>query len=150
MTARNNIQILLRPRSTYKPRVPVLQCLSHRVHAVWQWPLSGVHSIMTEKLAQAGGRGGGARCTPTLFHYSYHQVQSCSVLSSWVGRYTHPISSLSYRYVLCGMSPRPNWDPLPPQAIVSLLPEPKVGGPNSDDWRKSLTLCLLVGWDHKW
>jgi hypothetical protein len=37
---------------------------------------SGVHSIMMEKLAQAGeGRG----CTPTPFHYIYHHVQSCSV-----------------------------------------------------------------------
>jgi hypothetical protein len=49
-----------------------------------------------------------------------------------------------------------NWDPFP-QAIVSPPPpEPKGGGgyarlragglsPNSDDWRKSLALCLLCG-----
>ncbi len=40
----------------------------------WQWPLSGIHSIMIEKLAQAG-EGGGAR--PPPFHYIYHHVQTC-------------------------------------------------------------------------
>ncbi len=34
------------------------------------------------------------------------------------------------------LSPRPNWDSLPP------LP---CGGVPSDDWRKSLALCLLCG-----
>jgi hypothetical protein len=48
----------------------------------WQRPLSGVHvhSIMMEKLAQAGEGGG---CTPFPFHYIYHHVQlSCAVRSS--------------------------------------------------------------------
>ncbi len=37
---------------------------THRLNTKWQWPLSGVHSIMMEKLAQAGlGRG----FTPTPF-----------------------------------------------------------------------------------
>jgi hypothetical protein len=49
------------------------------IHTEWQRPLSGIHSIMMEKLAQAGGSGG---CTSTPFHYSYHHVQSCSVRSS--------------------------------------------------------------------
>jgi hypothetical protein len=53
---------------------------------------SGVHSIMMEKLAQASE---GEGCTPTPFHYIYHQVQSCSVHSSLSGRYTLPFSSLS-------------------------------------------------------
>jgi hypothetical protein len=34
-------------------------------------PQTTVHSIMMEKLAQAGEGGG---CTPTLFHYIYHHV----------------------------------------------------------------------------
>jgi hypothetical protein len=34
-------------------------------HTEWQRPLSGVHSIMMEKLGQAGEGGG---CTPTPFH----------------------------------------------------------------------------------
>jgi hypothetical protein len=42
----------------------------HRVHTEWQRPLSGAHSIMM------------SGCTPTPFHYIYHQVQSCSVRSS--------------------------------------------------------------------
>jgi hypothetical protein len=47
---------------------------------------------MMENIAQAGDvRVGGA---PTPFHYIYHHVQSCTVLSSWRGRYTPPISSL--------------------------------------------------------
>ncbi len=48
-------------------------CLAHRVYTEWQPPLSGVHSIMMEKLAQVCGYG---VCTPTPFHYSYHHVQS--------------------------------------------------------------------------
>jgi hypothetical protein len=39
----------------------------------WQWPLSGVLSIMRVKSAQAGGGGG---CMPTPFHYIYHHVQN--------------------------------------------------------------------------
>jgi hypothetical protein len=50
--------------------------LYHRVQTEWQRPLSGVHSIMNEKLAQAG-KGGG--CTPTPFHSIYHHGQSCRV-----------------------------------------------------------------------
>ncbi len=38
---------------------------AHRVHTERQRPLSGVHSIMMEKLAQVGGVGG---CKPTPFH----------------------------------------------------------------------------------
>jgi hypothetical protein len=49
---------------------------SHRVHTEWQMPLSGVHSIMIQKLAQAGE---GIGCTPTSFHYIFHHVQSCGV-----------------------------------------------------------------------
>jgi hypothetical protein len=45
----------------------------------WQRTLSGVLSIMMEKLALAGMDVG---CTPTPFHYIYHQVQSCGVCSS--------------------------------------------------------------------
>jgi hypothetical protein len=35
----------------------------HRVHTEWKWPLSGVHSIMVEKLAQPG-EGGGVHARP--------------------------------------------------------------------------------------
>ncbi len=38
-------------------------------------PLSGVHSIMIEKIAQAKSEGEDAR----PFHYIFHQVQSCGV-----------------------------------------------------------------------
>ncbi len=51
----------------------------HRVHTKWQRPLSGVHSIMVKKLAQAGEGGG---CTATPVHSIYHHVRSCSVRSS--------------------------------------------------------------------
>ncbi len=56
--------------------------MNQRVDTEWQRPLSGMHSTMMEKFAQAGEGGG---CRPTPCHYSYHQVQSCSVRSSWVG-----------------------------------------------------------------
>ncbi len=71
-----------------------------KIHRAWQWPISGVHSIMMEKFSQAGEGGG---CTPTPFHYIYHHVQSCScsVLSSCCeGRYALSISSLP----LCTLS----------------------------------------------
>ncbi len=54
--------------------------LPHRVYTEWQWPLSGVHSIMMEKLGQPG-EGGGGGCTPIPFSYIYHHVQSwCTLL----------------------------------------------------------------------
>ncbi len=40
----------------------------HRVHTEWQWPISGVHSIMMGKSVLAGEGGG---CTPTPFHSIY-------------------------------------------------------------------------------
>jgi len=39
---------------------------SQSTYIEWQWPLSGIHSMM-EKSAQAGEGGG---CTPIPFHYS--------------------------------------------------------------------------------
>jgi hypothetical protein len=51
----------------------------HRVHTEWQWPLSGVYSIMMVKSA---------------LPLSLYQLSraSCGVGSSWEGRYTTPIS----------------------------------------------------------
>jgi hypothetical protein len=46
---------------------PLVVISCHRVHTVWQWPFSGVHSIMMEKLAQPGA---GEGCTPTSLHIS--------------------------------------------------------------------------------
>ncbi len=43
----------------------------HRVHTEWQWPFSGVHFIMMEKFALAGG--GGERMRTSL-HNIYHHV----------------------------------------------------------------------------
>jgi hypothetical protein len=77
--------------------------LYHRAHTEWQRPLSDVHSIMMEKLAQACEGGG---CTPTPFHYSYQLVQSCSERSSLVGRYTHPQYFISINIcTLCVIPP---------------------------------------------
>ncbi len=36
----------------------------HRVHIEWQWPLSGVHTIMMEKSAQFWWWGGGGARPP--------------------------------------------------------------------------------------
>ncbi len=77
----------------------------HRVHNEWQWPLSGVHPIMMEKLAQPGE--GRVWCTPTPFHCIYHHVESCGVCFSSEGRYTNLISALPL-YVLCGFICRPS------------------------------------------
>jgi hypothetical protein len=54
---------------------------------------TGVHSIMMEKLAQAGEGGG---CTPTALHSIYQHVQS--------SRYTPPISSLPLCILWLGVS----------------------------------------------
>ncbi len=50
------------------------------------------------------------------------------------------------------MSPRRKWDlppPLPQASVPLPLPVRGWGSPNSNDWRKSLTLCLLCGWNPK-
>ncbi len=77
------------------PSMSVLQ----RVHTGWQWPLSGVHSIMMIKYAQPGG---GGWCTSSPFHSIYHHEQSYGVRSSWEGGYTPHISTLPL-YVLWGV-----------------------------------------------
>ncbi len=71
---------------------------NHRVHTEWQRPLSGVHSIMMEKIAQSDEGWG---CTPIPFHHIYHHVQSCSVRFSLEWRHTPPIFHV-YPYILCG------------------------------------------------
>jgi len=43
----------------------------HRVHTEWQWPHSGVYSIMMEKSGQPGEGGG---CTHTPFHYILYTI----------------------------------------------------------------------------
>ncbi len=51
--------------------VTVSSYRAQSTHTEWQRPLSYVHFIMMEKLAQAGE---GGRCKPTPFHYIYHHV----------------------------------------------------------------------------
>ncbi len=57
---------------------------------------------MRVKLAQAGEGGN----TSTPFQYIYHHQQSCSIRSSWVCRYTNPVSSLVkiWTLVLCSLA----------------------------------------------
>ncbi len=121
-----------------------------RVHTEWQWPLSGVHSIMMVKSAPCRGRG----CTPSPFHSIYHHEKSCDVRFSWEGGYTPPYFSSTpirtlwcppstggrtksedqsaeippkYQYlqrvyrVLEFLSSRPNWVPSPPHPQWVLL-----------------------------
>jgi hypothetical protein len=65
---------------------------------------NGVHSIMMEKLTQAGLGWG---CTPTPFHYIYHSVHSCGVRCLDESAATLPLFLL-YSYsiftVLCGLA----------------------------------------------
>jgi hypothetical protein len=66
-----------------------------------------------------------------------------------------PQSTYIYRVPQC-MSPRRNWDSPTPSLASECAPPPQAkggrahspagegwGSPNSDDWRKSLSLCLL-------
>ncbi len=97
-TSKKENKIFLMYKEIQKRSVAKSYITDHRVHTEWQWPLSGLHSIMMEKLAQSV-KGEGCTPLPTPFPYICHHVQSCSVRSSKVGRYIHPISSLSI-YVL--------------------------------------------------
>ncbi len=81
--------------------------------------LAYVHSIMMEKSTLPGDGGG---CTPTPFHCIYHHIQSCSVRSSWEGRYTPPISTLPL-YLLCGVDDRST--PVPPLPYINRNSKPK-------------------------
>ncbi len=64
----------------------------------WQWPISGVHSIMRVKSALAS-----EGCSPILVHHIYHHWQrklQCTLqLRGWTG-YTPPNSSLPL-HILC-------------------------------------------------
>ncbi len=51
--------------------------IAHRVHTEWQRPLSGVHSIMMEKLAQAGEGGEGCTPTPLSLHLPSRSKLQC-------------------------------------------------------------------------
>ncbi len=77
-------------------------CTNHRVNTEWQWPISGVHSIMMEKSALAG-EGVEARA---LFFILLTSCTRCSVRSSWEGRYMPqfhlytPICTLRYKLTI--------------------------------------------------
>jgi hypothetical protein len=93
--------------------------------------VSGVHSIMTEKLAQAGGRGGEV-------HGAHPPSFSIVIITNKVAVYRYAPGEWAntltlfhlyqYRNVLCGMSLRPNWDPLPPTRECVPPPGTKGGG----------------------
>ena len=69
----------------------------HRVHTEWQRPLSGAHSIMMEKSAQAGGGGGCTRPPPfTISTVTYKVV----VYATAERADTLPLFLL-YPYVVC-------------------------------------------------
>jgi hypothetical protein len=74
--------------------------LIHRVSTEWQWPLSGVHSIMMEKSAQPWWEWG---CRPTPFHYIYFRAHTV-VVNDPVERedIQNPISTLPL-CVLCDL-----------------------------------------------
>jgi hypothetical protein len=74
----------------------------HRVHTEWRRPLSGVHSIMMEILAQVGD-GGGCTSTPFLL-YLPSRTYKVAVYAPAEWADTPPISSLPL-YVLCGFEP---------------------------------------------
>jgi hypothetical protein len=54
----------------------VLNFVAPTEYTEWQWPLSGVHSIMMEKLAQAG-KGAGGHAHPLLLYLPSHTKLWC-------------------------------------------------------------------------
>jgi hypothetical protein len=78
----------------------------------WQRSLSGVHSIMREKLVRAGV-GGEVQAHPLPFHHIYHHVQSCGVRSSCEGKYTPLFLLYPYMY---SVGPWP-----PPETFLTFL-----------------------------
>ncbi len=69
-----------------------------RVHTEWQWLLSGVHSIILQKLAQACEGGG---CMPSPFHYSSHHVK-VHVPAEWADTLTlfHPYPHVQTLWII--------------------------------------------------
>jgi hypothetical protein len=102
----------------------------HRVHTEWQRPLSGVHSIMMEKLSQAGeGGGGGARPPPfTIFTITnkiavYAPAERADTLhlfhlylysESTIGRCTLGCSDFDFLFTFWGITTHP-WHPKGPR-----------------------------------
>jgi hypothetical protein len=80
--------------------MPVRILFLQRTHTEGQWPLSGVHSIMTVNSAQPGV-GGGARLLP----FTLSTITSKVVVYAPAERTDTlpPISTLPF-YVLCGYS----------------------------------------------
>jgi len=89
-----------------------------------------------------------------VWYNNYDTVKTTMATTTLLTAYTSQ-STYIYRAPQC-MSPCRNWDSPTPLAAgeCSLPPDQRVGGhtslrlkgwgsPNSDDWRKSLALCLL-------
>ncbi len=73
--------------------------LHHRVHTEWQRPLSGVHCIMMEKLAQ--GSWGWEGCTPPLSLYLQSRAKLQCTLQ--LRGQLHSPYFISTLYLLCGL-----------------------------------------------
>ncbi len=83
MFAKPSIQSM----TTYK-HSPDQPCVAGTTeYTEWQWPISGLHSIIMVKSEDGG-------CTLSPFHSIYHREQSCGVRSNWQNRYTAPIFPL--------------------------------------------------------
>jgi hypothetical protein len=66
----------------------------------WQWPISGVHSIMMEKSALAGE---GEGCTPNHLHYfTITYKVAVAVYAPAAGRADTLTLFHLYTYALCG------------------------------------------------
>ncbi len=77
----------------------------HKVHTEWQWPISGVHSIMMEKPAHAG-EGEGVHALPlSLYLPSRTKLQCAFQLRGQI----HSPYFISTLYVLCGPDYGPEW-----------------------------------------
>ena len=81
-----------------------VHCSTHVVHTEWQRPLSGVHPIMMEKLAQAGGVGD-AGPPPFIVFTVMYKVAVYAPAERVDGYCALPLFHL-YPYVLCGSTPQ--------------------------------------------
>jgi hypothetical protein len=83
-----------RVHQTHLNHVPAHKSMDHRVQIEWQWPLSGVHSIIS-----AGLRGYGVHAHPLLLYLPSHAKVQCTIQLRGQMHFPYFISTPMYSVV---------------------------------------------------